>query len=174
MPLCRHQKAKDCYLQACRALVHLLTLLLHVWWWLHCAKVPGAREPNPHVVRVASIYMLYALYHTQPKSHLVRIYIPLHLLRGLTWMASQSSDAALILKRLLADSALAIGAVRRPISGTKEARLAGYPTKLWVLRYFAPHILVPCSRHQGILLCSICSHALPPSYMVCCEYRRKE
>lgn len=88
------------------------------------------REPDPDVVRMGSIYMLYALYHAQPKSHLVRIYVPLHLLRGLTWMAGQSLDAAMVLKQLMAESGFAVGAVRRPISGTKEARLAGHPVKL--------------------------------------------
>lgn len=88
------------------------------------------RPIDSHVVRVGSMYMLYALYHTQPKSHLIRVYVPLHLMRGLTWMAGQSADVALMLKKLHSESALVLGAVRRPISGTKEARLAGYPAKL--------------------------------------------
>lgn len=81
-------------------------------------------------MRVGSIFMLYALFHAQPRSHIVRIYVPLHLLRGLTWMATQSQEAAAVLRKLHDESALVIGSVRRPISGTKEARLAGYPAKL--------------------------------------------
>lgn len=90
------------------------------------------RPVDDYVVRIGSVYMLFALYYAQPRSHLVRIYIPLHLMRGLMWMASQSQDVAVIVKKLQRESALVLGAVRWPISGTKEARLAGYPVKLYV------------------------------------------
>ena len=85
--------------------------------------------PDPHIVRVGCIYALCALYYAQPKDFLVRIYVPLHLLRGLTWMASQSAGAAAALKKLHADKAFVVGAVRRPISGTREAKIAQQSAK---------------------------------------------
>jgi hypothetical protein len=91
-------------------------------------QAPEDRPPDPQVVRIGSIYMLYALYVVQPPTHTIRIYVPLHLLRGLTWMARQSAEVYTILNRLVAQNAIVLGAVRRPISGTPEARVAGYAT----------------------------------------------
>ena len=43
------------------------------------------RPPDPTVVRIGSIYLLYALYAAQPPTHNIRIYVPLSLLRSLAW-----------------------------------------------------------------------------------------
>ena len=97
---------------------------------LWCSQEEDARDVDATVVRIGSIFLLYALYHAQPACQLVRIYLPLHLLRGLTWMAGQSAEADAVLRQLVAENAFVIGAVRRPISGSREALLAGRGTKV--------------------------------------------
>ena len=87
------------------------------------------RPPEPHVTRVGSVFLLYAIYKAQPSLRRVRIYVPLHLLRGLTWMCQQSIEAAHVLKALWKEDAFVVGAVRRPISGSREAREAGRAVK---------------------------------------------
>ena len=80
-------------------------------------------------MRIGAIFLLYSLYVAQPPSHTVRIYVPLHLLPGLTWMVGEATEATAILKSLVANNAFVVGAVRRPISATKEARMAGRTAK---------------------------------------------
>ena len=81
------------------------------------------------MVQIGAVYLLYGLYEAQPPTHNIRIYVPLHLLRQLTWVARLSAEVHALLGRLLARNALLVGAVRRPVSGTAEARVAGHATK---------------------------------------------
>lgn len=83
------------------------------------------REPVPEVVRIGSVFLLYALFYAQTGEPRVYIYLPLQLLRGLTWMAGRSVEADACLRKLVEDNAFVVGAVRRPISGTLIARQAG-------------------------------------------------
>jgi len=87
------------------------------------------RPPDPQVVQIGSVYLLYALNSAQPPTHNVRVYVPLPLLRALAWVARLSPETHALLGRLVAQDALLVGAVRRPVSGTAEARVAGRATK---------------------------------------------
>lgn len=104
-------------------------------------QAPSAAPPKPPQIvsdpsgvpfetKIGSLFALYCLFKAQPGK--VPIYLPLELLLQLLHMLKEAQeksvhDAAQVMLQLMKQNAFVVGAVRRPVRGSKAAEAAAQP-----------------------------------------------
>lgn len=108
------------------------------------AANPSGRPPNPQIhsdptgvpfaTKVGSLFTLYCLFEAQPiaPSGKVPIYLPLQLLLQLLPFLKEAQeksvhDVGQVMMQLMKKNAFVVGAVRRPVRGSKAAEAAAQP-----------------------------------------------